>query len=825
MFTIGEKLPWVHEAVTAIIEIAPGGSAKEGTESGTRKKAIGEYVKAIEKKWQGSFGKQHVLERKAIAKKIRKGIESYHKFVQRNAKRLNLSKRELVLKWQKLDEVNVLLDLKKPCSNPEDFREKDCIFYYQQKDSSRQGYVTTQIEGHFASVESGDLDNLEEDQPELPMEIDKENNDPDYVINEIEDESALDISLRQTRSGTKIIIPEIYPLDQTSFTPKLRKNRNCTDAIKSTVSKVSYKCGISIEKARRAVQIVCKELYSHEFYLSLKEKDPQAECTKKEQDEDSKRGITDIDYKLYADIIPSAKSIRNYKGLQATQEEISAALTLYQKKADHNITFHFDTTSRSCIDGEWPALILNFSTGERYNLRPVFFAFEDRENISNLIAETYKRLAVAAAAKLGVDIEPKDLWENTDNIMTDSVTKNLDIEVLIAEKLDSTHIPKHLLCNAHVVEMFDKTNLKVLAEIEQKLNLRHRLETINPALRPFFRGKDAVVLAGIDALLKLVTHEHSGKSVSLAEEFDHLLHEQGLAKHMSLYTERRFTKLGYCAASILQAMPQLQQILAETWKSNLLIEACKLYADCDLFLLELHLLALFTKKVTLPFLNALETLSQKDLVEMFPRLYRDLMNHQTDSLKDFLVTYNHVKVEDATNEAEDKILSLMCEEAAKGLEMQRGREYGFGSKYQARKTTELHKLSDTEISKIKVVHNIDCERLLATFSHRANIAKFRNKNFTATGIRDDLVLAGANQSIIDRTTRAISKILKKKESEWTQQQKLLQRERLEKKIGNTQRSIYTKKLLQTCKTWGGPVATPNELECAINQYPVLAEKL
>ena len=70
------------------------------------------------------------------------------------------------------------------------------------------------------------------------------------------------------------------------------------------------------------------------------------------------------------------------------------------KKLNENVTFHFDTTSRNCIDGEWPAFILNFSEGHRYNLRPVYVAYEDQENTAKVIVETYERLAIAAEVKL-----------------------------------------------------------------------------------------------------------------------------------------------------------------------------------------------------------------------------------------------------------------------------------------------------------------------------------------------------------------------------------------------------------------------------------------
>ena len=68
--------------------------------------------------------------------------------------------------------------------------------------------------------------------------------------------------------------------------------------------------------------------------------------------------------------------------------------------------------------------------------------------------------------------------------MTDSVSKNIGIGSLVANKLSSKHVPNHLLCNAHVVEKFDETDLQVFANVERNLKLRERLEKINPSLRP-----------------------------------------------------------------------------------------------------------------------------------------------------------------------------------------------------------------------------------------------------------------------------------------------------------------------------------------------------
>ena len=109
----------------------------------------------------------------------------------------------------------------------------------------------------------------------------------------------------------------------------------------------------------------------------------------------------------------------------------------------------------------------------------------------------------------------------------------------------------------------------------------------------------AIVESEIIALLKLVAYDKSANSCSLADEFDYIVERVGKIKHMSLYHQRRFAKLGYSAASILAALPLLQMLLNETEKDNLLVQACRLYIECDFFLTELQALAYFTHKVTL----------------------------------------------------------------------------------------------------------------------------------------------------------------------------------------------------------------------------------
>ena len=77
-----------------------------------------------------------------------------------------------------------------------------------------------------------------------------------------------------------------------------------------------------------------------------------------------------------------------------------------------------------------------------YCLRALFFAHENREQIVKLITETFTRLSVATGDRMTTKL----LWEKLYAIMTDAVTKNLNVESEVAQILGSNHIPKHILC-------------------------------------------------------------------------------------------------------------------------------------------------------------------------------------------------------------------------------------------------------------------------------------------------------------------------------------------------------------------------------------------
>ena len=213
----------------------------------------------------------------------------------------------------------------------------------------------------------------------------------------------------------------------------------------------------------------------------------------------------------------------------------------------------FHTTSRNSIDGEWPAMLLNFTDGAEFVLRPLFFAYEDREQITELLIESLRRLATAASLETANEVSVNDLWIQIDSFMTDAVAKNLKVTEEIAAAIQSDYQPIHLLCKSHTVENLDATNLEVLSNVEKTVKQRETFEQINPSLKSFFRGKKTTVEAGINAIVTLVSRDKSGKSCSLADEFDLICEREGCVKRMFLYQQRRFGKLGKAAAAILEA--------------------------------------------------------------------------------------------------------------------------------------------------------------------------------------------------------------------------------------------------------------------------------
>ena len=562
------------------------------------------------------------------------------------------------------------------------------VFYHDQN-NARVCSLSEEIDEEWVAEQ---LAILERENQEHEYEYESVNMDVDHDV----DQNPDDLETSVTRSTLKRIITEDTGT-QTEYVyiekPPIRVVRDCTLEVKNACVKVSVKCGISTAMATVAVQAVCEELHHHQYYLTKEEaierdpnlveynkEQPSSQPKKKhrldEQKPASKPLSNKQDYIPYKDVLPSARTLNNHKQLLAVQAEADAANALFLMDSSVRCTLHY-MTSRSKIDGEWPSIIFSFSDKQRYILHPTFFAYETHTQIISLILETLECLAVLVNGNDEKGTTAKELWEKITIIMTDSVKKNLHIEDGIAAALGSTHIPLHLLCKAHTVEALDRSNIKVLANLEASLKFREALESINPGVKSFLRGEKSVVLCAIKSILNFVSHDKSSSTTNQADLFDYVLQQENKIKHLSLYQERRFTQLGYSCASILDALPYIQMVLNETNLSNLHTEIVQLFLDSELLATELLCLSYFTHKISLPLLYTVEICNQNELCKIFPQLYNDLLNGSMETVSAYIVKYKHLPIQEPTSELEKEILKQMCLDAAETIDRQCGREYGF----------------------------------------------------------------------------------------------------------------------------------------------------
>ena len=81
----------------------------------------------------------------------------------------------------------------------------------------------------------------------------------------------------------------------------------------------------------------------------------------------------------------------------------------------------------------------------------------------------------------------------------------------------------------------------------------------------------------------------------------------------------------------------------------------------------------------------------------------------------------------------------MCFDAADGIMLQCGREYGFSAEASTR-VTDLSSLTKEQLQGLPT-GNLKCERHLSVFDKRAGkVAKCRNYKFTGISIRNDVML-------------------------------------------------------------------------------------
>ena len=108
-------------------------------------------------------------------------------------------------------------------------------------------------------------------------------------------------------------------------------------------------------------------------------------------------------------------------------------------------------------------------------------------------------------------------------IMTDSVSKNVQIGAEVAKILQSSYITYHFSCKSHA---FNYSNIHVLADIEKQRDFQNNSQTLNQVVQSFLCGSTIVVECATASVLSLVSHNKSANSTNLAELFEQILQRE-----------------------------------------------------------------------------------------------------------------------------------------------------------------------------------------------------------------------------------------------------------------------------------------------------------
>ena len=104
-----------------------------------------------------------------------------------------------------------------------------------------------------------------------------------------------------------------------------------------------------------------------------------------------------------------------------------------------------------------------------------------------------------------------------------------------------------------------------------------------------------------------------------------------------------------------------------------------------------------------------------------------------------------------------------------------------------------------------LTNNSESERHLAGFGKRAALAKFRNKRFTAKGIRNDctLLISDSFQTKHEKKLDEVVKLLNEIEKKWVAGQKVLKLKQIKGKIKWVRKGINTCSVLNCVKSCVG----------------------
>jgi len=177
-------------------------------------------------------------------------------------------------------------------------------------------------------------------------------------------------------------------------------------------------------------------------------------------------------------------------------------------------------------------------------------ASETRENLAEL------KIAVLNVLSAASGVNTKVLFEKLDFVLTDQTSHNLEVEKLVAERLETDHIPDHLFCNVHPTLMFNRIITNLWAEIE---NAPGKDKIYSKFLVPASNAHSSVTEQALDCITRLVNHDFDHKPWNRAVDFDIFIAPK---KNLSVcLKDERFNRLTLTCAVVVHHLDDVTRFL------------------------------------------------------------------------------------------------------------------------------------------------------------------------------------------------------------------------------------------------------------------------
>ncbi|CAH1261889.1 Hypp2477 [Branchiostoma lanceolatum] len=209
------------------------------------------------------------------------------------------------------------------------------------------------------------------------------------------------------------------------------------------------------------------------------------------------------------DTLPESKSVR-YAGKSI---EVLALDEIVKEIMDCDeqvvVTYSHDGSKKQ---GAGSFSVQGITVKGRYRSLPTLsIASESRQNLADL------KVAMLQILEAASGVASKTLFEKIDFVITDQTSHNFNVDELVAESLESEHIPDHLFCNVHPTLMFNRVITKLWAEIENTLG---RDKIYSNFLVNATTSASSVTEQALDCMTRLINHDFDHKPWNKSRDFD-----------------------------------------------------------------------------------------------------------------------------------------------------------------------------------------------------------------------------------------------------------------------------------------------------------------